>query len=296
MPLLFIIVVVFPLATSAASAGSLIWTPAFERTWERTDKPVADVVVSRTWMWGPSGYTGGIIEPYVEASGGKRIVQYFDKSRMEITTDPTVSPDSPWYVTNGLLARELITGRVQAGDNLFWSWEPAQIPVAGDAVNPTAPTYATFRALLNAPAAGDGQVLTTRVGRDGRTTTDASLARFNVTAGYRLQTWGIDHQVASVFWDFMNSSGVVWDNGKTAQGKIFQDPFYATGFPITEAYWATVKVAGVDRDVLIQCFERRCLTYTPDNAASWQVEAGNIGQHYYRWRYADNKPTPAPIG
>ena len=65
----------------------------------------------------------------------------------------------------------------------------------------------------------------------------------------------------------------------------FLNPFYATGYPITEAYWATVKVAGVAQDVLVQCFERRCLTYTPGNAAGWEVEAGNVGQHYYAWRY-----------
>jgi hypothetical protein len=28
--------------------------------------------------------------------------------------------------------------------------------------------------------------------------------------------------------------------------------------------------------VLIQCFERRCLTYTPANAPGWQVEMGNV--------------------
>jgi hypothetical protein len=37
----------------------------------------------------------------------------------------------------------------------------------------------------------------------------------------------------------------------------------------------------------LQCFERRCLTYTPDNPEGWQVEFGNIGRHYYQWRYED---------
>ena len=39
--------------------------------------------------------------------------------------------------------------------------------------------------------------------------------------------------------------------------------------------------------MLIQCFERRCLTYTPGNPDGWQVEAGNVGQHYFHWRYGD---------
>jgi hypothetical protein len=59
------------------------------------------------------------------------------------------------------------------------------------------------------------------------------------------------------------------------------------GFPVTEAYWTTAAVGGEDRDVLIQCFERRCLTYTPENPDGWQVEMGNVGQHYYQWRYPE---------
>ena len=60
-----------------------------------------------------------------------------------------------------------------------------------------------------------------------------------------------------------------------------------TGYPITEAYWATMKVAGTPRDVLLQCFERRCLTWTPGNPAGWLVESGNVGRHYYQWRYGE---------
>ena len=40
------------------------------------------------------------------------------------------------------------------------------------------------------------------------------------------------------------------------------------------------------------------LTYTPDNAIGWQVEAGNVGHHYFEWRYhVLNKPlvlAPSP--
>jgi hypothetical protein len=41
----------------------------------------------------------------------------------------------------------------------------------------------------------------------------------------------------------------------------------------------------VEKDVLVQLFERRVLTYTPSNQAGWQVEMGNVGQHYHSWRY-----------
>ncbi len=44
----------------------------------------------------------------------------------------------------------------------------------------------------------------------------------------------------------------------------------------------------------MQCFERRCLTYTPSNATGWQVEAGNVGRHYYTWRYGQLPRTDQP--
>jgi hypothetical protein len=89
-----------------------------------------------------------------------------------------------------------------------------------------------------------------------------------------------------VFWHFMNSSGTVYDGGYY-NDYLFPNPYYATGYPITEPYWVWVPVAGEWQDVLVQCFERRCLSYTPNNPPGWQIEASNIGQHYYHWRYGD---------
>jgi len=48
----------------------------------------------------------------------------------------------------------------------------------------------------------------------------------------------------------------------------------------------------VSRQVLVQVFERRVLTYTPANPSGWQVEAGNVGQHYYTWRYTQGSTAP----
>jgi hypothetical protein len=42
----------------------------------------------------------------------------------------------------------------------------------------------------------------------------------------------------------------------------------------------------------MQCFERRCLTYTPANPLAWRVEMGNVGLHYYAWRYDGDTPEP----
>src|SRR4051794_11726351 len=60
---------------------------AFAKTWSRTDLPVADLTVSRTWMWGADAFTAQLQEDYTQAPGGKRTVQYYDKSRMEINPD-----------------------------------------------------------------------------------------------------------------------------------------------------------------------------------------------------------------
>ena len=259
-------------------------TDAFERTWARTDMPVADQLVSRTWMWGPEAISGPLLEPYEEAPGGERLVQYFDKSRMEVT-DPDGDAYSPWYVTNGLLAKEMITGEMQIGDDAVVPFAPAEIPVAGDYDDPYAPTYATFAGKLYEPLGYGGAVIDRRIDRDGNVWVDDSVAYNNVYADhYVIET---NHRVASVFWGFMNGYGAVYEDGDYRQDELFENPFYATGLPVTEAYWASVKVGGEYRDVLIQCFERRCLTYTPDNPHGFEVEAGNIGLHYYIWRYGE---------
>lgn len=253
----------------------------FRRTWERTDLPVQIGRAARTWMWGPGPITGRIWERYAEAEGGARSVQYFDKTRMELNEREPY--DSPWRVTNGLLAKELVTGQRQYGDNLFVDYGPAEINIAGDPDDPNGPTYATFRTLLQVPPTPVGQVITATVDRSGTVRNDPSLARFGVTAAvYVPET---NHTIAAPFWSFMTSAGPIAKAGWIEEGPLFPNPFYATGFPITEAYWTTVRVGGSTKQVLVQVFERRVLTYTPDNPPGWQVEAGNVGQHYYRWRY-----------
>ena len=291
-----------PLFTGTASAAEP-GNNHFTRTWQRTDYPVAELIVSRTWMWGPEGRTGLMTEEYLESPGGERTVQYFDKSRMEIT-HPNGDSNSIWYVTNGLLVVELITGKMQVGDNAFEQRLPAAVPVAGDGDDPTGPTYSTFGQLLDAPPKGVGELYVERVSRSGAVTVDQSLRTQDVAGAHYDEVTG--HTIAEPFWFFMNSSGLVYENGRFLDSLMFRDPLFATGRPITEAYFANVKIAGVYQDVLMQCFERRCLTYNPANATDqsididaigllsdasrfggWTVEAGNVGIHYYDWRYGE---------
>lgn len=254
--------------------------PAFQRIWSRTDSP--QVVSGRSYLWGPEANITKI-EDYRGAPGGKRLVQYFDKSRMELT-NPNGNRNSPYYVTNGLLVNELVTGRLQVGDDAFIELSPAQIGVAGDPDDLNAPTYYALGQVLGEPNVPLNTVITATINKDGDVNSDVSYAKYDI----RVATFIPDtyHTIAAPFWAFLNQQGRVLNTqGNIVTEALFFPTFYATGFPTTEAYWAKVRVGGQVKDVLIQGFERRVLTYTPSNSPAFQVEMGNVGQHYYRWRY-----------
>jgi hypothetical protein len=283
-------VAVSMLAVATVALAEPPATPEFQRTWDRTDKPVADGAVSRTWMWGPKPFTGPLLEDYAEAPDGQRIVQYTDKSRFEDNTwrDPAVDP--PWDVTNGLLVVELTSGMQQDGDDTHVEREPADVHVAGDPGYPDAPTYATFGGLLDEAPYAVGATIAETVDGNGTIGHNHDLIAHGVTAAILVEE--TNHTVASVFWDLMNSEGLVHEDGMLVTAPLFINPFYATGLPITEAYWVFVYVGGTPQWVLVQAFERRVLTYTPGNDEGWQVEAGNVGQHYFEWRYGEHWLVP----
>src|SRR6478609_9916571 len=70
--------------------------PAFQRVWNRTDSLVASGQVSRTWFWGPGANTPGLLEQYNQGQNRQRLVQYFDKSRMEIN-NPQGDRSQPFF-------------------------------------------------------------------------------------------------------------------------------------------------------------------------------------------------------
>ncbi|MDQ2785260.1 MAG: hypothetical protein M3Y58_09695 [Chloroflexota bacterium] len=271
-----------------ARAAEQFADPAFHALWARTDGPVAASAVQRTFLWGPAPISGAVQETYAQSPGGMRLVQYFDKSRMEIT-QPGSAPESAFYVTNGLLVTELMTGHIQIGNDpsQIELRDPANIAAVGDSDDPNAPTYQTLAKLRDLPARAVNAAINEQVDRAG--SVSAGGADGVTTAVLVPET---RHAVASVFWTFMNSAGPVSDGaGGMVTGPLFANPFYATGFPVTEAYWTTVRVAGTARQVLMQAFERRVLTYTPGNPTGFAVEAGNVGAHYYQWRYQSKQPT-----
>jgi hypothetical protein len=98
-------------------------------------------------------------------------------------------------------------------------------------------------------------------------------------------------------WDFLNLSGPIYNSttGQIENGRLSDPWFYTTGLPISEPYWAKVKIANVpNMDVMIQAFERRVVTYVPDAPEGFKVQMSNIGQHYYDWRYG-GAPAPVPV-
>lgn len=217
-------------------------------------------------FWGPA-FTRPFPDEYRTASGSPRTVQYFDKGRME-QTDTTL--------TSGLLAMELITGQVQTSDTTFVPRPAPQIPIAGDP-DGGGITYATL-------GGNDVQLLAPT---DQRTRTDRTLGALveqtiaadgtivgeNRNAGTGPLSLSIydtvtRHNVPETFAQYRDRVGLL-----------------NVGYARSEPFLTHVKVAGVSRQVMVQVFERRVLTYTADNPAAYRVEMGNIGQHYFRWRY-----------
>jgi hypothetical protein len=289
-------------AASAQQVGFAV--PAFLRVWERTDRPVAEGRVSRTWLWGPSPGVS-LEEPFREGPGGKHRVQYFDKARMEVN-DPRADPAGPYYVTNGLLVVEMISGQMQTGVSQFETAGPNVEQVAGDPGS-DAPSYAALSNVASVGTAPQHQAEPVRPGfvlptlyinRAGAvqrnlappivppgTPLDAYTMK---SAGYFPET---GHNVAEVFWTYMQSRGPVYEKGAYSNAQLM-NWVSVMGYPITEPYWTTISVAGGKRLVLFQAFQRRILTYSPGNPEGWKVEMGNVGAQYYNWRYGQ---PPVPV-
>jgi hypothetical protein len=287
--------------TRGVSSQTSFANPAFQTVWERSDGLVASTTVNRPWVWGPVP-GASLSEPFGGLPGNTHLVQYFDKGRMEIN-DPNANKNDPFYVTNGRLSVELISGLLQTGLNTFETRAPAAIDLASDADDPSAPTYQSFNGVAAIPGAPNVRTATDQTGQVVR----AAIDRQGVT-----QPWPEDHpdygvrithfepvtqhNIPDVFWDYLNQQTDIIQQGEHVQGPLFFPWFSVTGYPISEAYWSYVKVAGRYTDVLIQVYERRVLTFVPHFASPFKVQMGNIGQHYHEWRYENNAGgTPRPV-
>ena len=251
-----------------ARAASAFASPVIEANWRQAERVQPN-------FWGPlETAREGQTEPYKEAPGGVRRVQYFDKARME-QFDPQAR------VTTGLLTVELKSGKVQLGDGTFETRSPAAIAMAGDG-GAGSPTYAD---LSNFNEFYTEQTYAGYIYAGGQYTpltaenSKAYAAQFDVPSGdtfvYVSDPSGRYGQVVytpfKIFGDQLIAAGVPLD----------QTP----GYPISPVIIAQVPIGGTPTTVFIQAFERRVLTYNPNNPAAFRVEFGNIGRHYYQWRY-----------
>ena len=249
-------------------AASDFAAPAFSQRWRQDEQITPN-------FWGPLDLaSNGVTESYVEGVAGpacppnqpcpqylvkgKRLVQYFDKGRMELTTPGAT-------VTSGLLVRELISGRMQVGDTAFENREPAHISVAGDPDN-LFPLYSDLTAPLPPQPLAAGSSVQTELTPNGPQA--AAPMPQNAAAAIATTDSATGFPLPRIFADFRAQAGVE-----------------TIGLAITPPFWVQVKVAGIPRRVLMQAFERRVLTYNAANPDPFKVEFGNVGQHYYRWRY-----------
>lgn len=244
--------------------------PAFWNTWRTADLPVANNQAARPYLWGPTAIFSGT-ETFEEAKDGKQMVVYFDKGRMEIK-DPRPTRPSKYLVTAGALAKELVTGQIATGVSKVESRQPADVMIAGDDPNADAPTYATFNKLgTDAGKAQNrtGQAIDATLSRDGTVRSNADLGAKAKVATFVKET---GHNLPEPFLNYFKSQNWDW--------------IYVAGYPISEPYWVKISVAGQQRDVLVQVFERRTVTYDPAEPLNeYKVQFGNVGQQYYKWRY-----------
>ncbi|MGI8854234.1 MAG: hypothetical protein ACR2JW_00655 [Thermomicrobiales bacterium] len=279
-PLLIAGLMLFAMLPGVGAADTFA-DPVFAQRWQQDEGVVAN-------FWGPLATAGaGQYEAYFFAQAcpqqppgmprpcdppaifTRRIVQYFDKGRMELLNES--SPRAS--VTSGLLVAEMMTGKVQTSDARFDQQTPAAIPVAGDATN----TFPLYRDLATGPAATQtptvGAPVRLLLTAQGGSTIDPSPDAGTAIASVDAAT---GHGVARAFADFRARVGL--EN---------------IGLALTEPFWADVAIAGQQQRILIQPFERRVLTDNPANPADFRVEFGNVGQQYYRWRYGSDLATQA---
>ncbi len=271
-------------------------TAEIQQEWERFDLPIAAGQTERTWTWGEQANPSLLNEPWVTAPLAQQGVQYFDKGRLVLEVPsgsliPVFSTQLTYDIVTEMMMGTIATGNDVAGSDM----PAASMPVAGDLENNSGPTYSAMALVQYADPLPYDTVITERIDLAGSVTSDDALQSYDVRAGEI--SAATNHRIADVFWEFLTSSGIVWQDDEFTDQPLYDltnNPLAMTGQPITEAFWTTVPVLGMEHDVLIQCFERRCMTYTPTNPEAWQIEFNNAGQHYVEWRYrqsAFGRPT-----
>ena len=255
---------------------------AVQATWQQADGPIAAGDVQRSWVWGPEPLAA-TAEFYRDSPNNTRKLIYFDKGRLDILDDGG-DTNSPWFTTGALLVSEMLSGKMQLGEDDFVERETPKIPLTGDLIQQDGVTYASLAPLST--YADDAPSIENAVGAElmavlnaaGEVDPAGMTAGGVVIGGYSDVT---GHNIAAPFVDW-------------ARTQPYPD-LYLLGHPISEPYWIQTQVLGTPKMVLVQAFERRVMTYTPDIPAEWMVESANVGQHYRLWRELDQPDDAALV-
>jgi hypothetical protein len=250
------------------SESPVFATPAFQRTF------VAEAATTTQGLdlWGSEPLSWRV-EPYAGAPNNRRVVQYFERGRMEVETGSN-------QVTLGSLARELTIGEIDLGDGVVQERQSPDISIDSGEIDSRVPTYLTLSRFVGQREEDrTGERITSWIDRSGvvsRSSTPQVL-RF----GEYVEESG--HNLPDVTVQLFDQSE-------------FQDRKWIEylGYPITEPFWTEFRRKDEMLPSLVQVFERRVLIYSPDLEASRAFTIASSGRHYSWWRYG-TEPHPADI-
>lgn len=168
--------------------------PHFVDVWERSDRPVEQAYLTRTWMRG----SGGI-----------------------------APADSDWRIIQVLLTTEPMTGNLQFSDAAFEHHASVDICVAGDPVNDESLNCAQMGSLnFRSTCSGDDLIIRALTS-GGQISRKSSLDAFVVSRACSIPQ--PENHIASIFCDFVNSTGTIFKNHQFLAREVFSDPFAAMG-------------------------------------------------------------------
>ena len=237
--------------------------PGFAARWEADE-------AAAPGFWGEP-ITDGLFEPYTGAPGGIRLVQYYERGRLEMANGA---------ITGTSLVLELYRGRIEIGLSRYDRRPPPDTPILGDMDGPNL-TYAALTAALPESGAATprhiGMSVTTVVAPSGAV---SSTPPTPATGPESIGDYSIAHNVLQAFADYQQR---------------FQGPgaAFKLGPAITEPFRTTVTASGVTREVIMQPFAQRVLVYDPTGPDDGRVTVASTGRAYYAWRYASG-PAPQP--
>ena len=252
----------------ATQAASSFATPAFKAQWEAGEAIVTN-------FWGPLATAkDGQQEPYEGGAGRAAARAVFRQGADGATDRCRRRHERP----PGDRTRHRAASRPATTHSSRWPLPPSRSRAIQTTSGPTYAQLGSTAASLLAPVpAKIGTFITVILGADGTVTDGGGFAGISMSPAISTYDSPTQHNVLGVFVDFRTKVGLA-----------------SIGYAKSEPFRATVKIAGVQQSIIAQVFERRVLTYNNSNPEPFKVEFGNIGQHYYKWRYPTGLPLTVP--